>query len=57
MPDEDLVNTLAQYLDFNPMEKQALLERDDAASRSRALIELIELQALATQPLAGLERQ
>ena len=57
MPDEDLVNTLAQYLDFNPMEKQALLERDDAASRSRALIELIELRALATQPLAGLERQ
>ena len=57
MADEDLINTLAQYLDFDPVEKQALLERDDAASRSRALIELIELRALATQPLAGLERQ
>ena len=57
MEDEDLVNTLAQYLDFDPVEKQALLERNDAASRSRALIELIELRALATQPLVGLGPQ
>ena len=57
MADEDLVNTLAQYLDFDPVEKQALLEREDAASRSRALIELIELRALATEPLAGLGPQ
>ena len=57
MADEDLVNTLAQYLDFDPVEKQALLERDDPASRSRALIELIELRALATHPLAGLGPQ
>ena len=57
MADEDLVNTLAQYLDFDPVEKQALLERDDAASRSRALVELIELRALTSQPLAGLEPQ
>src|SRR6185295_17818562 len=28
MPDEDLVNTLAQYLELEPVEKQALLERD-----------------------------
>ncbi len=57
MADQDLGNTLAQYLDFDPVEKQALLERDDAASRSRALIGLIELRALATQPLAGLGPQ
>ena len=57
MADEDLVNTLAQYLDFDPVEKQALLERDNVASRSRALIELIELRALATHPLAGLGPQ
>ena len=57
MADEDLVNTLAQYLDFDPVEKQALLEREDAASRSRALIELIELRALATEPLAWLGPQ
>jgi hypothetical protein len=55
--DEDLVNTLAQYLDFDPVEKQALLERDDVASRSRALIELIEMRALTDQPLAGLGPQ
>src|SRR5262245_11704691 len=28
MADEDLVNALAQYLEFEPVEKQALLERD-----------------------------
>jgi Lon protease-like protein len=57
MADEDLVNALAQYLDFDPVEKQALLERDNAATRSKALIELIELHALATLPLAGLGPQ
>ena len=31
MPDEDLVNALAQYLEFEPMEKLALLERHGAA--------------------------
>ena len=31
MPDEDLVNALAQYLEFEPMEKLALLERQAAA--------------------------
>ena len=49
MGDEDLVNTLAQYLDFDPVEKQALLERDDLASRAESLIDLIEMRSLATQ--------
>ncbi len=31
MPDEDLVNALAQYLELEPVEKQALLERDAPA--------------------------
>ncbi len=57
MADEDLVNALAQYLDFDPVEKQALLERNDTASRSKSMIELIELRALATHPLAGLGPQ
>lgn len=57
MQDDDLVNTLAQYLDLDPVEKQALLERDDIAQRSCALIELIEMRALTTQPLAGLGLQ
>ena len=55
MGDEDLVNTLAQYLDFEPVEKQALLEREDIVSRSESLIELIEMHALTHQPLAGFQ--
>ena len=31
MADEDLVNALAQYLELEPVEKQALLERDTPA--------------------------
>jgi Lon protease-like protein len=54
MGDEDLLNTLAQYLDFEPVEKQALLEREDAASRSRGLVDLIEMRALLSQPPRGL---
>ena len=53
MGDEELVNTLAQYLDFEPIEKQALLERDDIASRSRALIDLIEMRSLAGRSPGG----
>ena len=36
MSDEDLINALAQYLELEAVEKQALLERDgllDAAAR------------------------
>ena len=33
MGDEDLVNALAQYLDLEPIEKQALLEIGDALTR------------------------
>ena len=55
MGDEDLVNTLAQYLDFEPVEKQALLEREDIISRSESLIELIEMHALTHQPPTGFQ--
>jgi Lon protease-like protein len=47
MPDEDLVNALAQYLEFDPVEKQALLERDGLLDRCRSLIELLEMKVLA----------
>ena len=57
MDDEDLVNTLSQYLDLEPVEKQALLERDDIASRSQALIDLIQMRTLATSPPGGSELQ
>lgn len=42
IPDEDFVNALAQYLDLEPIERQALLERQGVLSRSQALIDLLE---------------
>ena len=44
--DEDLVNALAQYLALEPLERQALLERDGVLARCRALIELLEIKTL-----------
>jgi Lon protease-like protein len=44
--DEDLVNALAQYLAFEPLERQALLERDGILARCGALIELLEIKTL-----------
>jgi uncharacterized protein len=49
MADEDLVNALAQYLEFDPVEKQALLERDGLLDRCRSLIELLEMKVLASR--------
>ena len=49
MPDEDLVNALAQYLEFDPVEKQALLERDGVLDRCRSLIELLEMKVLVAR--------
>jgi uncharacterized protein len=47
MPDEDLINALAQYLEFEPIEKMALLERDGAIARCRSMIELLEMKAMS----------
>src|SRR3954469_21366625 len=49
MPDEDLVNALAQYLEFDAVEKQALLERDGLLDRCRSLIELLEMKVLVSR--------
>jgi uncharacterized protein len=46
LTDEDLVNALAQYLDLEPIEKQALLEEPSLPERARALIELLEMKTL-----------
>jgi hypothetical protein len=46
MPDEDLVNALAQYMELEPLERQALLERDGVLARCRGLIELLEMKTL-----------
>ena len=44
IPDEDLVNALSQYLGLDPMERQALLERDGILARCDGLIELLEMK-------------
>ena len=46
VPDEDLINALAQYLQLDPIERQALLERDGVVSRCRGLIELLEMKTM-----------
>lgn len=46
MPDEELINALAQYLELEPIEKQALLERDGPHARCESLVELLEMKAL-----------
>jgi Lon protease-like protein len=45
--DEDLVNALAQYMELEPLERQALLERDGVLARCRGLIELLEMKSLS----------
>ena len=46
MTDGDLVNALCQYLELDPVEKQALLERDGLMDRCQSLIDLLEIDAL-----------
>jgi uncharacterized protein len=49
MGDEDLINALAQYLDLEPLEKQALLERSCLRSRAESLVELLEMKILMSR--------
>lgn len=44
--DEDLVNALAQYIELDPLERQALLEQEGVLARCRALIDLLEMRTL-----------
>ena len=53
MPDDELINALAQYLELEPIEKQALLERDGALARCRSLVELLEMKALMDKGAGG----
>jgi Lon protease-like protein len=48
MRTEDLVNTLSQYLQFEPLEKQALLERLGPSERCKALVDLLEMRLLVS---------
>lgn len=49
MADEDLVNALAQYMELEPLEKQALLEREGLLARCRSLIELLEMKMIVAR--------
>jgi uncharacterized protein len=53
MADEDLVNALAQYLELEPVEKQALLERDGLLARCRSLIDLLEMKVIVSRHQSG----
>jgi len=46
LADADLVNALAQYLDLDALEKQALLELDSLRMRAESLVELLEMKIL-----------
>ena len=49
VPDQDLINALAQYAAFEPIERQALLECDGALSRCLSLIELLEMKTMVVR--------
>ena len=54
MADDDLVNALSQYLELEPLEKQALLESNGVLARCRTLVDLIEMKLLTQrQPDSG----
>lgn len=55
IPDENLVNTLAQHLELEPLERQALLERDGVLARCRGLIELLQMNT--TVPIGSRKGQ
>ncbi|MCX6538721.1 MAG: LON peptidase substrate-binding domain-containing protein [Acidobacteria bacterium] len=53
LSDEEVINALAQYVDLEPIERQALLECDTVSSRSDALAELLEMKAMAQSAPPG----
>ncbi|HWQ00278.1 MAG TPA: LON peptidase substrate-binding domain-containing protein [Vicinamibacterales bacterium] len=53
LPGPDVVNALAQYLDLDPLERQALLECDGPLARCRLLIDLLEMKLLAPGRAGG----
>ena len=51
--DEDLINALSQYMDLQPIERQALLECSGPLARCQALIELLEMKILTPRGHQG----
>jgi Lon protease-like protein len=56
MSDEELVNALAQYLDLEAVEKQALLEKNCLNSRAESLVEVLEMKMLMAR-IPGVSHQ
>ena len=56
LSDEEVINALAQYLDLDPIERQALLECDSVVTRCAGLVDLLEMKAMvqAAPPGRGL---
>ena len=53
LPDDHLVNALSQYLELEPIERQALLEVEGLLARCRALAELVEMKVLSKRAPRG----
>ena len=53
MSDADVVHALAQYLDLEAIEKQALLESPTLVQRAAALVDLLEMKALIARSGSG----
>lgn len=56
MADDEVVNALAQYLDLDALEKQALLEHNHMRERAEALIDLLEMKMLMARTPSGHRR-
>jgi hypothetical protein len=48
LPDADFVHTISQHLDLEPIERQALLERETLHQRADALLDLLDMKRLAS---------
>ena len=53
LSDEELVNALSQYLELEPIERQALLECAGPVPRCGLLTEMLHMKALASRSQAG----
>jgi Lon protease-like protein len=49
IPDADLVNALSQYLELEPLERQALLEAEGPVLRAKQLMELLEMKFISNR--------
>jgi Lon protease-like protein len=47
LPDAEFVHSISQHLDLEPIEKQALLERETLGQRAEGLVELLDMRRMA----------